>query len=168
MNFSVGTTLNIILTVFLYLNTKLEMLSSKTVTTPSLSLSRFIYRYILYRYICMCVCFYIYMCVCVRVYSKFSGLATWSKNCKCYSSLHYVQLYRYFPSQSSEFCRHNPLCCFSTSVYLVSIYFIIDPVRKLLDTPSCVCVKTLKITVYKAIVLSVVLHGCETSPLALI
>jgi len=28
-----------------------------------------------------------------------------------------VQLYRYFVSQSSEFCRHNPLCCFSTSVY---------------------------------------------------
>jgi len=26
-------------------------------------------------------------------------------------------LYRYFVSQSSEFCRHNPLCCFSTSVY---------------------------------------------------
>jgi hypothetical protein len=30
---------------------------------------------------------------------------------------HYVQLYRYFMSQSSEFCRHDPLCCFSTSVY---------------------------------------------------
>jgi hypothetical protein len=29
----------------------------------------------------------------------------------------WVQLYRYFVSQSSEFCRHNPLCCFSTSVY---------------------------------------------------
>jgi len=28
-------------------------------------------------------------------------------------------LYRYFVSQSSEFCRHNPLCCFSTSVYFV-------------------------------------------------
>jgi hypothetical protein len=28
-----------------------------------------------------------------------------------------VQLYRYFVSQPSEFCRHNPLCCFSTSVY---------------------------------------------------
>jgi hypothetical protein len=28
---------------------------------------------------------------------------------------HYVQLYRYFMSQSSEFYRHNPLCCFSTS-----------------------------------------------------
>jgi hypothetical protein len=26
-----------------------------------------------------------------------------------------VQLYHYFVSQSSEFCRHNPLCCFSTS-----------------------------------------------------
>jgi len=28
---------------------------------------------------------------------------------------HYVQLYLYFVSQSSAFCRHNPLCCFSTS-----------------------------------------------------
>jgi len=28
-----------------------------------------------------------------------------------------MQLYRYFVSQSSEFCRHNPLCYFSTSVY---------------------------------------------------
>jgi len=26
-----------------------------------------------------------------------------------------MQLYRYFVRQSSEFCRHNPLCCFSTS-----------------------------------------------------
>jgi len=30
---------------------------------------------------------------------------------------HKVQLYRYFVSQSSEFCWHNPLCCVSTSVY---------------------------------------------------
>jgi hypothetical protein len=28
-----------------------------------------------------------------------------------------MQLYRYFVSQSSEFCCHNPLCCFSTTVY---------------------------------------------------
>jgi hypothetical protein len=28
---------------------------------------------------------------------------------------HQVQSYRYFVSHSSEFCRHNPLCCFSTS-----------------------------------------------------
>jgi hypothetical protein len=28
-----------------------------------------------------------------------------------------MQLCRYFVTQSSEFCRHNHLCCFSTSVY---------------------------------------------------
>jgi len=26
-----------------------------------------------------------------------------------------MQLYRYFVSQSSEFCHHNPLCCFPTN-----------------------------------------------------
>jgi hypothetical protein len=30
---------------------------------------------------------------------------------------HYVQLYRYSVSQSGEFCGHNLLCRFSTSVY---------------------------------------------------
>jgi hypothetical protein len=29
---------------------------------------------------------------------------------------HYVQLYRHFVSQASEFCLYNPLCCCSTSV----------------------------------------------------
>jgi hypothetical protein len=29
---------------------------------------------------------------------------------------HYVQSYHYFVSHCSEFCRHNPLCCFSASV----------------------------------------------------
>jgi hypothetical protein len=29
----------------------------------------------------------------------------------------------YFVSQSSEFCRHNPLCCFSTSVYFCKRIF---------------------------------------------
>jgi len=28
---------------------------------------------------------------------------------------HWVQFYRYFVSQSSEFCHRNPFCCFSTS-----------------------------------------------------
>jgi len=32
-------------------------------------------------------------------------------------------LYRYFMSQSSQYCRHNPLCCFSTSVYCCSCWF---------------------------------------------
>jgi TRAP-type mannitol/chloroaromatic compound transport system permease small subunit len=44
-------------------------------------------------------------------------------------------------SQSSEFCRHNPLCCFSASVVVVVVvvvvvYFVIDSVRKLLDISS--------------------------------
>jgi len=33
-----------------------------------------------------------------------------------------MQLYHCFVSQSSEFCRHNPLCCFSTSVYYYYYY----------------------------------------------
>jgi hypothetical protein len=33
-----------------------------------------------------------------------------------------MQLYRYFVSQSSEFCRHSPLCCFSTSVYFSYLF----------------------------------------------
>jgi hypothetical protein len=41
-------------------------------------------------------------------------------------------MYRYFVSQSSEFCRHNTLCCFSTSVYCC--LFRYDSFRKLLDT----------------------------------
>jgi len=40
-------------------------------------------------------------------------------------------------SQSNEFCRHNPLCCFSTSVYFCC-YFVMDSVRKLLNTHSYV------------------------------
>jgi hypothetical protein len=33
-----------------------------------------------------------------------------------------MQLYRYFVSQSSEFCRHNPLCCFSTCLLFLFRY----------------------------------------------
>jgi len=44
-------------------------------------------------------------------------------------------LYRYFVSPSSEFCRHNPFCCFSTSIFFVA-YFVIDSVRKLSDALS--------------------------------
>jgi hypothetical protein len=64
--------------------------------------------------------------------SKISGLATWSENCKWYSSLPLGAAVSLFVSQSSEFCRRNPLCCFSTSV----VYFVMDSVRELLDTPS--------------------------------
>jgi hypothetical protein len=54
------------------------------------------------------------------LHPKVSGLAAWSENCKWHSFLQ--QLYRYFVSQSSEFCRHNPLCCFSTSVYCFFLF----------------------------------------------
>jgi len=46
-----------------------------------------------------------------------------------------VQLYRYFVSQYSGFCRHNPSSCISTSVYRRRRLFRYDSVRKLLDTP---------------------------------
>jgi len=46
-----------------------------------------------------------------------------------------VHFYRYFMSLSSEFCRHNPLYCFSTSVYCYKLIFRYDSVRKPLDTP---------------------------------
>jgi len=53
------------------------------------------------------------MIICTRMYPKVSGLVAWSENCKWYSSLPLGA--SYFVSQSSEFYRHNPLCCFSTS-----------------------------------------------------
>jgi hypothetical protein len=52
---------------------------------------------------------------CTRMYPKVSGLAALSENYKWNGSLPPgAVLSLYFVSQSSEFCRHNPLCCFST------------------------------------------------------
>jgi hypothetical protein len=48
---------------------------------------------------------------------------------------HYMQLYRYFVSHSSEFSAIT-LCVASQRVFIVVVYFVIDPVRKLMDTPS--------------------------------
>jgi len=46
-----------------------------------------------------------------------------------------VQLYRYFVSQYSQFSAII-LCVASQQVFIVAVvYFIIDSVRKLLDTP---------------------------------
>jgi hypothetical protein len=50
---------------------------------------------------------------CTRMYLKVSELAAWSENCKWHNSLPLGTVV----SQSGEFCRHNPLCCFSTNVY---------------------------------------------------
>jgi hypothetical protein len=40
---------------------------------------------------------------------------------------HYMQLYRYFASQCSEFCRHNDLYCFSVSVYCCLFRYRLSP-----------------------------------------
>jgi hypothetical protein len=44
-------------------------------------------------------------------------------------------VYGYFVSQFSEFCRHNLLCCFSTSGCFCS-FFVTDTIRKILSTLS--------------------------------
>jgi hypothetical protein len=51
-----------------------------------------------------------------RCNQKFPNWLSGAKPTNDASLCHYVQLYRYFVSQSSEFCRHNPLRCFSTCV----------------------------------------------------
>jgi hypothetical protein len=48
---------------------------------------------------------------------KFPDWPPGARTANCTAVCHYVQLYRYFVSQSSKFYRHNTLCCFSTSVY---------------------------------------------------
>jgi hypothetical protein len=50
-----------------------------------------------------------------RVYPNVSGLAARSENCKWYSSLPLGAVVSLFVSQSSEFCRHNLLCCLSVT-----------------------------------------------------
>jgi len=62
----------------------------------------------------------------MTVYTKVSGLAAWSENCNRALCL-WVQLYRYFVSQSSEFCRHNPLCCFSTNACCYLLRYQLSP-----------------------------------------
>jgi hypothetical protein len=43
-----------------------------------------------------------------RLERELKTIQLFATRCSCY---------HYFVSQYSEFCRHNPLCCFSTSVY---------------------------------------------------
>jgi hypothetical protein len=58
--------------------------------------------------------------VCIQKFQDWSpGATTANGTAVC----HWVQLYRYFVSQSSEFCHNNPLCCSSASVCIVvSVY----------------------------------------------
>jgi hypothetical protein len=54
-----------------------------------------------------------YIQVCIE---KFPDWPPGARTANGTALCHYLQLYRYFVSQSSEFCRHNLLCFFSTSV----------------------------------------------------
>jgi hypothetical protein len=60
---------------------------------------------------------------CTMVYPKVPGwppgATTVNGTALCYK----VQLYCDFVSHCREFCRHNPLCCFSVSVYCCKSIF---------------------------------------------
>jgi hypothetical protein len=60
-------------------------------------------------------------------YPKVSGRSPGAIIANGTALCHKVQLYRYFVSQSSEFCRHNPLCCFSTSVCCCLFRYRLSP-----------------------------------------
>jgi hypothetical protein len=68
------------------------------------------------------------------VYPKVSGLAAWSENCKWYSFLPLRAVVSLFCESVNEFAAIT-LCVASQRVFNV-VYFVIDSVRKLLDTPS--------------------------------
>jgi len=70
------------------------------------------------------------------IYRKVSGLAAWNMNANGRALCHQVQLYRYLVRQSSEFCRHNLCVGFQRVFVVVVVYFVIDSVRKLLNTLS--------------------------------
>jgi hypothetical protein len=56
------------------------------------------------------------------VYPKFPDWPPGARAANGTALCHYTQLYRYFVSLSSEFCRHKPLCCFSKSVYCCCLF----------------------------------------------
>jgi hypothetical protein len=51
-----------------------------------------------------------------RVIQKYPDLPPGARTASSTALCHWVQLYRYFVSQSNEFCRHNLLCCFWTGI----------------------------------------------------
>jgi hypothetical protein len=59
----------------------------------------------------------------MRMYQKFPDWPLGARTANGTALCHYVQLYHYYVSQSNEFCRHNPLCYFSTSVYFYYCLF---------------------------------------------
>jgi len=81
-----------------------------------------------------------------RVYPKVSGLVAWRENCKWYGSLPLVAVVSPSCVSLVSFVAITR-CVASRRVFIVvSVYFVIDSVRKLWDTPSyvqCGCVPNL-------------------------
>jgi hypothetical protein len=73
----------------------------------------------------------------MRVHPKVSELAAWSENCKLYSSLPPGAVVSAILWVSLVSFDAITLCVDSQRVFIVvSLYVVIDSVRKLLDTPS--------------------------------
>jgi hypothetical protein len=76
----------------------------------------------------------------MTVYPKVSGLTAWSENCKWYSSLPLGAVVSLFLGGGVSLTSFAtiPLRVASQLVFVVDVvgYFVIDTVRKLLDTPS--------------------------------
>jgi len=71
------------------------------------------------------------------VYPKVSGLAAWNENCKWYSSLPLRASFIAISWFNLVSFAPITLCVASQRVIIiVSVHFVIDSVRKLLDTPS--------------------------------
>jgi hypothetical protein len=72
-----------------------------------------------------------------KVYPKVSGLAAWSENCKWFSSLPLGAVVALFCESVLMSFAAITLCLASQRVLIFAVvHFVIDSVRKLLDTPS--------------------------------
>jgi hypothetical protein len=73
--------------------------------------------------------------LCTRVYPRVSWLAAWSENCNCRALCHYVQFIAIFWVSLLSFAAIS-LCVASRRMFIIVADFVMDSVRKLLDTLS--------------------------------
>jgi hypothetical protein len=96
---------------------------------------------------------------------KFPDRPPEARNKNSTALCHYVHFCCYFMSQCCEFCCHNHFVASQQVFIFVSVYFVIESVRKLLDTPSCILfLVSIQVTLgYGGTVISVVSFSrCET------
>jgi hypothetical protein len=81
---------------------------------------------------CLYVCVYIYINAHTHTYKRgrIQKFPDWPPEARTANGTvlcHKVQLYRYFVSQSNEFCSHNALCCFSARVCCCLFRYRLSP-----------------------------------------